>query len=101
MRERLWIVADADGFGRERKRATRDRQEESRQVFARCQAPRTLNADGLAAWRASQPRVQRVVDGVAIAMERHRTVGNGQVPKLAAAAFSILTNNVGRSVLDE
>lgn len=95
MRERLWIVADSNGFGRERKCSAGDRQEESRKVFARSKAPRTFNPQGLAAWRSSQPRVQRVVDGVAIAMERHRTVGNGQVPRVAASAFTMLSGSIG------
>lgn len=94
MRERLWIVADANGFGCQGERFTRDSQEKSRQVFARSQAPRTLNPEGLAAWRSAQPGVQRVVDGVATAMDRHRSVGNGQVPRLASAAFAILAGEL-------
>ncbi|QLL15364.1 DNA cytosine methyltransferase [Pseudomonas chlororaphis] len=90
-RERIWIVADADGFGRERQCFARSRQEESRKIFARCSSPRTLNPAGVIAWRASQPRVQRVVDGVATAMDRHRAVGNGQVPRVAATAFALLS----------
>ncbi|WAE51195.1 DNA cytosine methyltransferase [Stutzerimonas frequens] len=96
MRDRIWIVADADGFGREGQRSARDRQEASRQVVARSKAPGTLNAEGLAAWRQAQPRVQRVVDGVAVAMDRHHAVGNGQVPRVAAAAFSMLAEQGGR-----
>lgn len=90
MRERLWIVADANRFRREGKCDTADRQEASRQVFARSTPARILNPEGLAAWRASQPRVQRVVDGVAAAMDRHRAIGNGQVPRVAAAAWELL-----------
>jgi len=90
-RNRIWIVADANGFGRKRQRSTRDRQEASRKVLARCTPARALNPSGLAAWRAAQPRVQRVVDGLAIAMDRHRAIGNGQVPRVAATAFYALS----------
>ena len=96
MRDRIWIVADADGFGREGQRSAGDRQEESRKIVARSSSPGTLNPDGLAAWRAAQPGVQRVVDGVAGAMDRHRAIGNGQVPRVAAAAFSILGGGLTR-----
>ena len=90
MRDRLWIVGDADGFGRERERNAGNRQEASRQVFARSTSPGAINPEGLAAWRASQPGVFRVVDGVAAAMDRHRAIGNGQVPRVAAA-FRLLS----------
>lgn len=90
MRERIWIVADADGFGRERQPNAGDRQEASRKVFAGSAAPRTSNPEGLAAWRTTQPGIQRVVDGVATAMDRHRAIGNGQVPRVEAAAWRIL-----------
>lgn len=96
MRERLWIVADADGFGREGECDTGYRQEASRQVFSGSASPGILNTKGLAAWRASQPGVQRVVDGVASAMDRHRAIGNGQVPRVAAAAFSTLIGSNDR-----
>lgn len=90
-RGRVWIVADANGFGREKQRSTRDRQEESRKVLAGCTPARALNPSGLADWRAAQPRVQRVVDGLAIAMDRHRAIGNGQVPRVVATAFYALS----------
>lgn len=96
MRERLWIVADADGFGREGQREPGYRTEESRQIFARSTPARILNPEGLAAWRAAQPRVQRVVDGVAAAMDRHRAIGNGQVPRVAAATWNMLTRGAER-----
>lgn len=90
-RDRIWIVADANGFGRERQRSTGDRQKESRKVLAGCTPARALNPSGLAAWRAAQPGVQRMVDGLATAMDRHRAIGNGQVPRVAATAFYALS----------
>lgn len=94
-RPRIWVVADANGFGREGKRSARDRQKESRQVFARSQAPRVSNPQGSAAWRAAQPGVQRMVNGVARSMDRHRAIGNGQVPRVAAAAYTLLSTTDG------
>lgn len=92
-RPRIWIVAHSNGFGRERQRSTRDRQEKSRQVISRGSPAGVLDLAGVTAWRSSQPGVQRVVDGVAIAMDRHRAIGNGQVPRVAATAFSLLSGD--------
>src|SRR5690554_6333176 len=40
---------------------------------------------------ASQPRVGRVADGVAARVDRIKALGNGQVPRVAAAAFALLS----------
>lgn len=42
------------------------------------------------AWPA-EPDVGRVADGVAARVDRLKALGNGQVPRVAAAAFSMLT----------
>ena len=41
-------------------------------------------------WWASEPDVGRVADGVAARVDRLKAIGNGQVPIVAATAFSIL-----------
>ena len=41
-------------------------------------------------WWATEPRVGRVADGVAARVDRLKAIGNGQVPKVAAAAFTLL-----------
>ncbi|MGV2166623.1 DNA cytosine methyltransferase [Agrobacterium sp. 16-172Ci] len=92
-RDRIWIVADSNGFGRKGQRLTGDRQTASRKVISRSSSPRVSDPEGIAAWRASQPGIQRVVDGVAAAMDRHRAIGNGQVPRVAATAFRILSRS--------
>jgi DNA (cytosine-5)-methyltransferase 1 len=46
------------------------------------------NDDGY--WWAAEPNVGRVADGVAARVDRLKAIGNGQVPIVAATAFSIL-----------
>jgi len=41
-------------------------------------------------WWASEPDVGRVADGVSARVDRLKAIGNGQVPIVAATAFSIL-----------
>lgn len=47
------------------------------------------------AWWESEPRVGRVVDGVAHRVDRLRAIGNGQVPIVAATAFCELRRRFG------
>jgi DNA (cytosine-5)-methyltransferase 1 len=46
---------------------------------------------GSASWWATEPNVDRVVDGVAARVDRLKAIGNGQVPLCAAEAFRILS----------
>lgn len=43
-------------------------------------------------WWGSEPNVGRVADGVASRVDRLKAIGNGQVPLVAAQAFTILHN---------
>ncbi|WP_108450196.1 DNA cytosine methyltransferase [Halomonas sp. BN3-1] len=43
------------------------------------------------AWKGTQPHRDRMVDGMAGRMDRLKALGNGQVPGLAAAAFTELS----------
>lgn len=47
---------------------------------------------GDAGWWATEPAVGRVAHGVARRVDRLRSIGNGQVPVVAALAFSILSS---------
>jgi DNA (cytosine-5)-methyltransferase 1 len=47
------------------------------------------------AWYASQPQLARVADGVADRMDRIKAIGNGQVPAVFRAAWTVLTQPVG------
>lgn len=49
------------------------------------------DAIGWASWWPTEPDVGRVADGVAARVDRLKAIGNGQVPRVAAAAFRILS----------
>ena len=91
-RERIWIVAHSQLHGRNGRtlRGSTCQSEDER---------RLLELEGQAAW-CSEPDVARVVDGVATRMDKARVkaLGNGQVPLVAAAAWRILTHNVGANL---
>ena len=42
-------------------------------------------------WWSTEPDVGRVANGVAARVDRLKAIGNGQVPRVAAAAFRILS----------
>ena len=44
-------------------------------------------------WWDSEPGMDRVDYGVAARVDRLKALGNGQVPRVAAAAWRILTHN--------
>lgn len=46
---------------------------------------------GMETWWETSPELHRVDDGVAFGMDRLKAIGNGQVPIVAATAFSQLT----------
>ncbi len=54
------------------------------------QRPSGPRSDGVRRWPA-EPRVGRVVDGLAHRMDRIKALGNGQVPRVAATAYRELT----------
>ena len=45
-------------------------------------------------WWAIEPRVGRVADGVAARVDRLKAIGNGQVPKVAATAWKLLSERI-------
>ncbi|NAW76398.1 DNA cytosine methyltransferase [Burkholderia pseudomallei] len=98
LRERIWIrgyVADAYR-AREPQHAVREREQriitggaeaqEREGSFERSDRPRGY---GFGRWPA-EPGMGRVVDGMAHRAHRIRTLGNGQVPRVAATAFTLL-----------
>jgi len=93
-RERVWIVADAQGF---RRRAV-DLQPGLLQAalghFTRPSGDRRVEhaADHKGVLRATEPGLVRVADDVAYQVDRIRAVGNGQDPHVAAAAFALLSD---------
>lgn len=59
------------------------------------QRPTGPCSDGFGRW-PTEPNVGRVADGVACRVDRLKALGNGQVPRVAAAAFSMLAEQGGR-----
>lgn len=107
-RDRIWIradlrriVADADD---ERSLDTvcagRDAARDGGAAVADADGVRQLQPEmgeqnergrfGDGGWWSAEPRLDRVVDGVANRVDRLRCIGNGQVPAVAALAWRIL-----------
>jgi DNA (cytosine-5)-methyltransferase 1 len=84
-RDRIWILGQAMVHA--------DRaQREGRSVPSRVPAQ---NSDlGSPSWWATEPGLDRVATRVADRLERLRTVGNGQVPPVAAVAWMLLKEGV-------
>ena len=83
-RERLWLVAHADGCN---SKPEVERKE--------THWPKTLRSTGWTSgpdWWDTEPAVGRVADGVAARVDRLKAIGNGQVPLCAATAWRALAN---------
>jgi len=115
-RDRIWIVADSDngaGWAKSQQPASFERQ--SRNKFKRGgQSLAVTQSEGLERWKkcgnqkqrqpglgqsswsvptewGAEPNVGRVAHGVAARSYRLKAIGNGQVPRVAATAFRILS----------
>jgi DNA (cytosine-5)-methyltransferase 1 len=92
-RERVWIVADAQGFGQrpilEEIRLLRAAREG--RTGPACDRRFEYAADARGVLRPHKPGLDRVADGMADRVDRIRLTGNGQVPIVAATAWRILT----------
>ncbi|AIB40817.1 MULTISPECIES: DNA cytosine methyltransferase [Pseudomonas] len=55
-----------------------------------CERPNRPRSDGFRRWPA-EPGMGRVADGVARRVDRIKALGNGQVPRVAATAFPLLS----------
>ncbi len=97
-RARVWILAYPSGLGLERESLASNSQKASFSVNTRCETSGGNDEAWIIAWRKTQPRIQRVADGLAFVMDRHRAIGNGQVPRVAARAFTILAQRAGIEV---
>lgn len=95
-RERVWILANSKGFRwqpalkqpgilqAQRENRTRPSSDGSAQDGANLEWPIWPTESGLV----------RVADGVADRIHRIKAIGNGQVPRVAAAAFSVLSGRL-------
>lgn len=116
LRERIWIVAYAnglrelqptgserderDGAGNSREEVADAVREREQRIVSRITDPQDRKESsersdrsrsyGFGRWPV-EPRVGRVVNGMAHRAHRIKALGNGQVPRVAAAAFSILS----------
>ena len=79
LRERIWIVADADKKGLALGTGQRENTPEELSTV--------IGAD----WWESEPDVGRVAHGVADRVDRIKALGNGQVPQCMAEAWRTLT----------
>jgi DNA (cytosine-5)-methyltransferase 1 len=87
LRDRIWIVADSEG----------DLGSEWDWSFPRFQTWPLLGNNGAPggldterSWVALASEFQRMDDGVADRMDRTTAIGNGQVPRVVAAAWELL-----------
>ena len=82
-RKRIWIVA-ADSNLPQRTRRELSSGEE-----------KTVSSFSSIHWWKDSSSIHRMDDGVAARMDRLKAIGNGQVPRVAAAAWSILSERLG------
>ena len=98
LRERIWIVADA---GRELRAQGLEQNDCGKGEIWKSQTGQRGNHRqqfgmgaaafaGLQPWNASKPGLARMADGVAHSSHRTVAIGNGQVPRVAAAAWRLL-----------
>lgn len=116
LRERIWMLADADGDRWQPRRPNNATQKQGRRQSDRGHFKSDDMADphgpGSSVWEGfgrdpiqklptiigsnwwkSEPRLGRMADGVADRMDRLKAIGNGQVPAVAALAWQILTED--------
>ncbi|WP_407198995.1 DNA cytosine methyltransferase [Citrobacter portucalensis] len=91
-RDRIWITAHTKGeHGK-----SRDSMVQSENWGAPSQSGGLVSMEAFAGWRGGNawpehlPKLRRVADDVAFGVDRIKALGNGQVPRVAAAAFSLL-----------
>jgi len=87
-RERIWIVAYANGFRLQR-------GIERVQVRAACSTVSEFNGRHVQDWvDIPKPYGVRSTNGLADYVDRIKAIGNGQVPAVAAAAFQLLSERI-------
>lgn len=79
-RERLWIL----GYSALREHSIK------RGGSDQAQAKRGVREPRRSTWWATEPIVGRMADGLANQLDRQHVIGNGQVPRVAALAWTIL-----------
>ena len=87
-RKRLWILADSSRLGMER--SGTDWEQES-PVPSGSEVPRCDGTGSRTKDWPTEPDIRRVAHGVAHRVDRLKAIGNGQVPRVVATAWEILT----------
>lgn len=85
-RERIWIVADALRQGLPRSISYRARSATTLGI----EKGRSSERGG---WWPAEPGMGRMANGLAHRVDRIKALGNGQVPRVAATAFTILAGD--------
>ena len=81
-RNRLWLLAHANGNGKSRQ-SVHAKMEKLPPAYG-----------GPKAWQA-EPALDRMVDGFPDRLDQLRAIGNGQVPQVAELAFRVLSETLG------
>ena len=104
-RERVWILAYAKGEGRQCLAVERKQNKKNTDLVGQGEDVSDTNGERLQKpkqerqlqgsitkcdWWTVEPRLGRVVDGVAHRVDRLRAIGNGQVPRVVAEAWGRL-----------
>ncbi|WP_418910272.1 DNA cytosine methyltransferase [Achromobacter spanius] len=103
LRDRLWLVAHAvrNGFVRPESFGP-DARDEKRDVQAHWRERNAQSGPAESGRQAShprwgwpdEPRLGRMADGLADRAHRIKAIGNGQIPRVAAAAFHLLSSRI-------
>ena len=89
-RERIWILAHTNRINEQRNKPSRINAQ-GRTI--KNKRPSGSQCNGVT-WWATEPAVGRVAHGVANRANRLKSIGNGQVPIVAATAFNILMERI-------
>ena len=106
-RKRIWILACPNMWGMGERRCTETITKESERRNSNERNSRTFDAYTLSiirnkyrrripmeGWYDTQPKLLRALDDMAPFVDRHKAIGNGQVPAVAALAWNILTEGL-------
>ena len=94
-RERMFLLADAEGWATGQPSERQGRQDTPGGSANRGGLPDAWIETGRAETFAAEPDVVRLADGAASRLERLKATGNGQVPAVAALAWQTLERGFG------
>lgn len=92
LRERIWIAGRSTAV--ENSQCERSGAKEFSCEADRAKANRPASRLGRPSWWPAEPDVGRVANGLASRVDRLKSLGNGQVPRVAAGAFTLLSGSI-------